>query len=148
MRSKKTFPFILLLLLAVAALSLRRCNKPADSRVSRSRPATQQADNYDQRGLNRNPAHINYTKHVRCRMGCRHIDETEILEILKTGTVNYKKSELTGELCHRKYAVEGYSHDNQHLRVIFAPCNEEVTVVTCIDLGREWPCDCEGDHSH
>ncbi|MFL9483557.1 DUF4258 domain-containing protein [Chitinophagaceae bacterium LWZ2-11] len=93
-------------------------------------------------GFDRNPAHIRYSKHAKCRMDCRHINETEIAEILHTGTINYKKSELDGEVCRRKYAVEGYSKERQHLRIIFAPCNTEMTVVTVIDLGVEWQCDC------
>lgn len=75
-------------------------------------------------------------------MGCRHIDEQEIIEILRSGSINYRKSDLKGDDCHKKYAVEGYYHDKQHLRVIFAPCADEITVVTCIDLGTEWSCDC------
>ena len=92
--------------------------------------------------LNRNPSHIHYSKHAKCRMACRHIDETEIADILKKGSINYKKSQLKGEDCQNKYAVEGYSKDNQHLRIIFAPCGSSVTVVTCIDIGVEWACDC------
>jgi hypothetical protein len=76
-------------------------------------------------------------------MSCRHIDESEIMGILESGTINYKKSELQASECKKKYAVEGYSKDNQHLRVIFAPCGNEETVVTCIDLNTEWTCDCE-----
>jgi hypothetical protein len=76
-------------------------------------------------------------------MSCRDITESEIVAILKTGKINYKKSELEQGECSKKYAVEGYSKDNQHLRVVFAPCNNEVTVVTCIDLGKEWQCDCK-----
>ena len=95
--------------------------------------------------LNRNPLRMHYSKHARCRMDCRHIDETEVKDILANGTINYNKSELNNEACRRKYAVEGYAK-NQHLRIIFAPCNNEVTVVTCIDLGNEWLCHCQGDH--
>ncbi|GAC1398185.1 MAG: hypothetical protein NVSMB63_18430 [Sediminibacterium sp.] len=79
-------------------------------------------------------------------MECRHIDVQEIREILQTGKINYRKSELNVDECRKKYALEGYSHANQHLRVIFAPCNDEMTVVTCIDLDVEWHCDCPGDH--
>jgi hypothetical protein len=78
-------------------------------------------------------------------MDCRHIDAAEIKNILETGAVNYHKSELNADACHQKYAVEGYIKDS-HLRVIFAPCNNVVTVVTCIDLGREWDCHCPGDN--
>ena len=96
-------------------------------------------------GLNRNPSQIHYSKHAKCRMDCRHIDEAEIKDILQNGTINYRKSELNADACHRKYAVEGYAKD-QHLRIIFAPCGEMMTVVTCIDLANEWECHCPGDH--
>ncbi len=93
--------------------------------------------------LNRHPSQIYYSKHARCRMGCRHIDENEVKEIMQDGKINYAKSELNAsDSCRQKYAMEGYSHDNQHLRIIFASCNGAVTVVTVIDLGYEWPCDC------
>src|SRR3954467_9029766 len=91
--------------------------------------------------FNRNPSQINYSKHARCRMGCRHIDESEVKEILSEGKINYSKSELQGDDCHKKYAVEGYSHDDQNVRIVFAPCGTKVTVVTVIDLGKEWNCD-------
>ena len=94
-------------------------------------------------GLDRRTSHIFYSKHARCRMDCRHIDEAEVQQILKDGKINYTKSELQGEDCKKKYAVEGYTKDNQHVRMIFAPCNTEVTVVTVIDLGKEWQCSCE-----
>ena len=96
-------------------------------------------------GLNRHPSSIHYSKHARCRMECRHINESEIKNLLETGEINYKKSELNGDACHQKYAVEGYVQNN-HLRIIFAPCNNVVTVVTCIDLAHVWSCDCPGDH--
>lgn len=93
--------------------------------------------------LNRNPSEIIYTKHARCRMNCRHIDETEVKEILKNGTINYSKSELNGNNCYKKFAVEGFTKEDQHLRIIFAPCGNEETVVTVIDLKNEWNCNCE-----
>lgn len=95
------------------------------------------------RGLNRHPISMHYSKHAKCRMECRHIDESEIKDILENGTINYRKSELQGEPCRKKYAVEGLSRDGQKLRIIFAPCGNEMTVVTCIDLGVEWACNCK-----
>jgi hypothetical protein len=94
--------------------------------------------------LNRNPLHIHYSKHARCRMDCRHIDENEIQDILHTGIINYAKSKLNIGDCEKKYALEGYEK-SQHLRIIFAPCGRDVTVVTCIDLSHEWDCHCPGD---
>ena len=113
------------------------CNQPIAATEKPAVPAVQTAT-----GLNRNPTHFHYSKHAKCRMACRHIDETEIADILKNGSINYKKSELQSDECRKKYAIEGYSKDNQHLRVIFAPCGSDVTVVTCIDIGVEWTCDC------
>lgn len=94
--------------------------------------------------LNRNPLHIHYSKHARCRMDCRHIDENEIQDILHTGIINYAKSKLNVGDCEKKYALEGYEK-SQHLRIIFAPCGRDITVVTCIDLGNDWDCHCPGD---
>ncbi len=132
--NKKTLAAILIAI-AMIALTLKQCNQTSNFRNSSATNSTDE--------LNRNPSHINYSNHARCRMGCRHVDETEVTELLHEGKINYLKSELKTDNCHKKYAVEGYSHDSQHLRIIFALCNSEVTVVTVIDLNREWPCDCE-----
>lgn len=76
-------------------------------------------------------------------MACRQITEKEIETILLNGTINYKKSSLQVADCQKKYAVEGITDDQQRVRIIFAPCADEVTVVTCIDLGKEWVCNCQ-----
>ncbi len=142
MNFKKIFPFLLLIILAVIAISLKQCGQSSPKKV-KSQTQTDDKVVPENRGLNRNPSHINYSKHAKCRMACRHIDDVEIEDILKNGTINYKKSELQGEDCRKKYAVEGYSKDRQHLRIIFAPCGDEMTVVTCIDIGQEWSCNCK-----
>ena len=92
-------------------------------------------------GLDRNSPHLILTKHAKCRMECRDITEDEIKEILHDGNINYNKSDLNNER-GATYAVEGYSHDHQHLRIIFAPKKDELVVVTCIDIDKEWHCDC------
>jgi hypothetical protein len=81
------------------------------------------------------------TKHARCRMDCRHITAKELHEILDSGTVNYAKSEPDGRP-DPKYAVEGYTDEHQHLRIIIAPEQNKLIVVTCMELGVEWQCDC------
>ena len=91
--------------------------------------------------LNRNISHLILTKHAKCRMDCRDITEDEIKEILHDGNINYMKSDINNER-GPTYALEGYSHDHQHLRVIFAPKQDEMVVVTCIDIDKEWHCDC------
>ena len=141
--NKKILPYALLIFLAITALVVKRCssNSPKTTNTATEEIAA------NKRGLNRNPSQINYSKHAKCRMECRHIDEAEVKDMLINGAVNYKKSDLKGDDCQKKYAVEGYSKDKQHLRIIFAPCNTEVTVVTCIDIGQEWECHCEGDEN-
>jgi len=73
-------------------------------------------------------------------MECRHIDKSEVIEILRKGTIDYKKSNLID--FSPKYAVEGITHDEQHVRIIFAQEENAVVVVTVIDLKQEWQCDC------
>ena len=82
-----------------------------------------------------------FTKHARCRMDCRHITEKEIHEILNSGTINYGKSEPDGKP-DPKWAVEGFTDERQHLRIVVAPEGEKLIVVTCIELGVEWSCHC------
>ncbi|OMP80293.1 hypothetical protein BW716_05675 [[Flexibacter] sp. ATCC 35208] len=74
-------------------------------------------------------------------MDCRQITEREVAEILETGQINTEKSNPRDLPCPT-YALEGYSDDGQHLRIVFAPCSGETKVVTCIDLDKEWQCDC------
>lgn len=141
---KKALPFIVVVVLAITALAIKNCTSTKPTKKKDTN--TQQVD-ATPRGLNRNPSNINYTKHAKCRMDCRKVSQAEVKEILEKGSINYKKSDLKGDDCRKKYAVEGLSKDNQRLRIIFAPCGTEVTVITCIDLGTEWECSCEGDEN-
>ncbi len=75
-------------------------------------------------------------------MKCRHIDETEIREILERGTINYSKSDPAGRP-DPKYALEGRTHDDQDVRIIFAPSDDGMVVITVIDLKNEWSCNCK-----
>ncbi|MEP6616774.1 MAG: DUF4258 domain-containing protein [Ginsengibacter sp.] len=83
--------------------------------------------------------HLVLTKHVKCRMECREVTTQEINEILQEGAINYNKSELDAPRGPR-FALEGYSHEHQHLRVIFVHEKQDIIVITCIDLDKDWPC--------
>lgn len=137
MNWKKIGLYIFLVLLFIVAAWLKNRNQNTESNQ------VQTPIQKDKRGLNRNPHQINYSKHARCRMDCRRVSESEVEELLQNGKINYKKSDLQGETCRKKYAVEGVSRDKQKLRIIFSPCADEVTVVTVIDLDTEWECTCE-----
>lgn len=85
-----------------------------------------------------------YTKHARCRMECRDISETEVQDILQHGKINPSKSnEDQGNNECPTYALEGNSTDGQHLRIVFASCEQVTKVVTCIDIGVEHHCNCK-----
>jgi len=82
-----------------------------------------------------------YTKHARCRMDCRHIDEMEVKDILQNGKINYQKSDPDSKP-DPKFALEGITRDHQSVRIIFAPSKRGMVVITCIDLDDEWTCHC------
>jgi hypothetical protein len=100
-----------------------------------------QAINNSAQPINRHADHLIYTHHARCRMDCRHITETEVREVLENGEIDYRKSEPDAKP-DPKYALEAYTKEGQHLRIIFAPSGRGLVVITCIELGVEWQCDC------
>ena len=79
-------------------------------------------------------------------MECRHITQAEVQEIMKEGKINYNKSNVNAKPCP-EYALEGTTSDDQRVRIVFAQCDEKTKVVTTIDLGNDWSCDCPGDDS-
>ncbi len=111
---------------------------PADEKVNEieARP-----DDSVGRGFDRNTEKLIFSKHARCRMDCRKIDEQEVRDILKNGEVNLKK--IQSDKRGKTYPVEGYTNDKQHVRIVFAPKDDGLVVVTVIDLGTEWKCDCK-----
>ncbi|HET9279252.1 MAG TPA: DUF4258 domain-containing protein [Flavitalea sp.] len=99
---------------------------------------------YDNRQseFNRRTSKIIYTKHARCRMACRHIDETEVKDILERGRINQEKSDPASRP-DPKYALDGRTHDGQEVRIVFAAADEGMVVITVIDLQKEWSCNCK-----
>lgn len=87
MNNKKIFPYLLLIALAILVFFVKNCKSNNHTKTD-----TNTATTNEHRGLNRNPSQINYSKHARCRMDCRHIDETEVKDILQNGKVNYKRA--------------------------------------------------------
>ena len=146
-------PWALLALLLMAALMLRRCNTKGNSELTDSekqkriertdeKREEEKTDN-EKNSLDvfRDPdAKYYFTKHARCRMKCRYISQEEVKEIVQRAEVNYRKSELDAPQ-GPKYALEGItSRDKQHVRIIVAPKQRHLTIVTVIDLENEWQC--------
>ena len=141
--NNKALPYIFLAVLVVAALFIKRCN---NGNTTGPRPNITTDNVNRNNGLDRRTEFLEYTKHAICRMDCRHITQEEIKYILQNGTINYRKSEASGHPCPT-YALEGYSPEKQHLRVVFAQCDTKTKVVTCIDLDTEFECHCPGDEN-
>jgi len=157
---KKYLPYILLIAAALLLFFVKknqRSNKQNNTPVEQidnriEVPAVLPADekNIDRDassneqvipGFNRNTEKLIFSKHARCRMDCRKIDEAEVRAILMNGTVNLKK--IQSDKRGKTYPVEGYTKDKQHVRIVFAPKGEGLVVVTVIDLETEWKCDCK-----
>lgn len=150
---KKAAPLILVALLAVLLFAARRCNNEQSSTSKTNVPKTNTKRNTDaidrDKGFDRRISYLEYSNHAKCRMQCRKISQVEVEEIMQKGKINYNKSDIqsrspSGARCPR-YAVEGVTADDQEVRIIFAQCNEMTTVVTVVDLDREWSCSCPGD---
>jgi hypothetical protein len=144
MKSGTIQKYLPVLFLAVILLLAWRWNresrdkdKPAGRSEDTRRPSKAAGD---MPGFDRT-ARLEYTVHARCRMDCRQVTEEEVEEILAKGSIDLSKSNLHDKPCPT-YALEGYSHEGQHLRIIFAPCREATRVVTCIDLDKKWKCNC------
>ncbi|MFD2524821.1 DUF4258 domain-containing protein [Flavihumibacter stibioxidans] len=127
MRKKQLISALILIILALAILYFRGT-------------LTQTIDNEE---FDRQVSDLQYTRHARCRMDCRQITEAEIIDILQNGSLNHRKSDPYDKPCPT-YALEGYTRqDRQHVRIVFAQCDNITRVVTCIDLDREFTCNCK-----
>ncbi|HEX7846686.1 MAG TPA: DUF4258 domain-containing protein [Chitinophagaceae bacterium] len=145
--NKKWLPLALVIVLGIALFFVRRLQKSDDKAKpkttdTRTDPASNNTNR--DRGFDRRVSYLEYSNHAKCRMGCRKITQKEVEEIMKDGKINYNKSDLQNARCPR-YAIEGTTSDDQRVRIVFAQCNDKTVVVTVIDLGTEWSCDCLGD---
>lgn len=130
----KTLPFLILIAAAIFFFWVKMHQRGRNPGVTTEKAT----DAYTAiRGGNKT---VVYSRHAKCRMACRHIDESEVNEILKDGTVNFNKIEKSEKGV--SYPLEGKTHDGQDVRIVFAPHENDLVVVTVIDLDKDWPCDC------
>ncbi len=142
---KKYFPYIALAI-AAALLLYIKSHQNSGSRNTNPKNKITVVPNRNvnaniNEDFNRHTEKLVFTKHALCRMDCRHIDESEVKEILEEGTVNYSKIEKVNR--GKTYPLEGVTHDKQHVRIVFAPKQEKIVVVTVIDLDKDWYCNCK-----
>lgn len=135
---KSTLRVIMLVIAVVMSVySWKLLNKTPDS----EKTAEQHEITTQDAPFNRSPGKLIISKHAACRMDCRKIDEREIREILRQGTINWSKSEPQNKP-DPKYALEGTTSDNQKVRIVFADSPKGLVVVTVIDLVTDWECAC------
>ncbi len=142
---KKAIPYLLLLVFFILALFVKQCRDreslQADGKSS-SKETPKTSDNRKNNlDIFRDPeSSYFFTKHARCRMACRRITQKEVKEIVRKAEVNYNKSDLNAPK-GPTYALEGYTtKDRQHLRIIVAPKERHLSIVTVIDLDTDWEC--------
>jgi hypothetical protein len=144
MKNSKTI--ILILALALLTFAIRRCkHERARDHETKTANSKKESETVNRdRGFDRRTSYLEFSNHAKCRMDCRHINQSEVEEIMQDGKINYNKSDLQNARCPR-YALEGITSDNQRVRIVFAQCNDKTEVVTVIDLETDWPCYCPGD---
>jgi hypothetical protein len=134
---KKAFPYILLALLAIAALLIKRCRNASHSKKTAT-------DNVDRNnGLDRRLSFLEYTDHAKCRMDCEHISTQTIENSLQTWHVDTAASEFNAGPCPI-FALQGYTENKQHLRIIFAQCDFKTKLITCFNVDSVFDCHCPG----
>lgn len=134
--NKKYFPLLVLLGAVLFFVWVKKNQRglPGKAHSSVSVPATLPED------FDRDPGVIEYSRHARCRMACRHIDESEVKEILTEGILNNDRIERNNKGI--SYPLEGRTHDGQHVRIVYAPKKDKMVIVTVIDLDTDYVCDC------
>ena len=140
--TKKILPILFFALLALAAIWLKNRNGLNNDDKERKKPKTDKPTVNRDRGFDRRISYLEYTRHAKCRMECRHVTQKEVEDIVRNGEINYRKSDVNDVPCPT-YALEGYTDDKQHVRIVFAQCDNKTKVVTCIDLDNEFACDCQ-----
>jgi Domain of unknown function (DUF4258) len=140
LKNNRNIPYIALLAALLLLFFIKRNQRGSHVNIKDRVTVENVTDAYMQ--LRAGNKTINYSQHAKCRMACRHIDESEVKEILQTGEINHGKEEETEKGV--TFPLEGKTHDGQHVRIVFAPHEHDITVVTCIDLDKDWPCgDCK-----
>ena len=129
---RKYFPFIILILAALLFFWIKKNQRGTDH--------SEFNKEINAEPFQRDTKTITYSRHARCRMKCRNIDESEVKEILLNGKINYNKVEEDQQ--GKTYPLEGITHDRQHVRLVVAPKDNNLVVVTVVDLDKEWRCDC------
>jgi hypothetical protein len=137
--NRKWLPYTIILVLGLALFLVKRFQHKGATPPDVSDTGLNRNHGFDRR-----TTYLEYTKHAKCRMDCRQISQSEVEEIMRDGKINYAKSNVKATPCP-SYALEGITHDDQRVRIVYGQCDQKTKVITVIDLDKEWSCDCPGD---
>lgn len=135
---KKYLPYIVLIAAAMLFIWVKKNQRGKSEKTVIPIEAPIETKNGEP--FERDTTHLIYSKHAKCRMDCREIDESEVKEIIATGEINYQKVEENAK--GKTYPLEGITHDKQRVRIVVAPHERDLVIVTVIDLDTEWKCNC------
>ena len=134
-KTRNQLLFLMLLVMAFVIVKIyKSCCTSSTSKTTTDSGAHQNVISPDTK--------LTFTRHAKCRMSCRHISEADIREVLREGRVNPAKSNDREGHCPT-YAIEDDLSDGTQLRIVFAKCDRQTKVVTCIDRTHDYTCDCD-----
>ena len=87
---------------------------------------------------------ITTSKYVVCRMQCQQITKADIEEIMIKGIINFSKSNRQNKPCPL-FALQGSTSKGESLRILFAQCPGETTILNCYNLRKNSDCNCPAD---
>ncbi len=134
---KKALPLILLLLLATAALVVKRCRNRQSSPAAKGSSIDRNRD-FDRRG-----DFLEFTPHADCRMKCLQVSKETVKQLLLTGVIDSAHSDLAARPCP-VYALQADGPGKHKIRVMFAQCDTKTKVVTCVYPDSAADCSCAG----
>lgn len=99
-------------------------------------------ENFTDKDIKYQGKSVKLTKHGSCRMECRKLDAYEVQEVINNGKINKRKSNPKSTPCPT-VAYDGKTSDGQKARVVLGTCEDDIKVVTVIDLKTNWKCNCK-----
>lgn len=97
-------------------------------------------DHHQKELFNRHTTII-YTDYALCVMQCRNITKNDINFLMQHGVINLSRSNNKNTSCPT-YALQGYTHKGDYLRVLFEQCFSKTLLLTCYNLKKETVCNC------
>lgn len=79
------------------------------------------------------------TEHAACRMDCRHVTPSEVDELLHSGSINERKSNLDLLPCPKVVVDAAVGDHKKNIEAVISACPQASHLVTVIDLDRDWP---------